>query len=134
MGAAMNLGSLCRRVDALARRASEEERRPPQVTIPLPFAGILPLGDHRRGAALLTVVPVEEYRRELAQILAPGEVETALRLGMRQDEAELARLIALHVEVLGMSSEQCAAKLAELDAMRAAARAAEANGADSSRT
>jgi len=127
MGAAMNLGSLCRRVDALARCASEEERRPPQVTIPLPFAGVLPLGEHRRGAALITVVPVEEYRRELAQILAPGEVETALRLGMKQDESELARLIALHVSVLGMSSEQCAAKL---DALTAAARAAEANGAD----
>jgi hypothetical protein len=129
MGAAMNLGSLCRRVDALARCASEEERRPPQVTISLPFAGVLPLGEHRRGAALITVVPVEEYRQELAQIFAPGEVETVLRLGMKQDESELARLIALHVSVLGMSSEQCAAKL---DAMTAAARAAETNGADRS--
>lgn len=110
----MNVQSLRRRFDALARGASEEEMRPPLVTIGLPFAGVLPLGEHRRGAALLKVMPVEEYRRDLSQILAPVDVERGLELGMQQEEGELARLIAIHIEILGMSKEQCATKLSEL--------------------
>jgi len=107
-----NLRALASRIASLSNRTSEK-LRPAQVTIHLPFAGVLPIGEHRRGLARAKVVSREERRAQLAW-LDPADLELVLVQESNQSEPALARHVDVALKVIGLNSEQAEKRMAEL--------------------